>query len=84
MSWSPPTGDYSSTVSAYRVYWIDASVAGSFLDSLRTTATSITPPNLVPGHRYNLAVASINAAREGLPAGAPATIINGGTPPLPP
>jgi hypothetical protein len=83
LSWDPPTGDYSDTVNAYRVYWLDTSVPGSFLDSVKTTGTALTLSNLTAGHRYLIAISSINAAGESLPAGGPATIVDAGTPAAP-
>lgn len=79
LSWTRPTTTYSETISGYRIYFVDETVNG-WADSVTTTATSYTLSGLVSGHRYNVAIASINAAGEGLPSGSPPSVLGAGTP----
>ncbi|MEU8014316.1 GDSL-type esterase/lipase family protein [Micromonospora parva] len=83
VQWDPPTGSYSGTVSGYRVYFVDESISGGFLDSVRTSGTSARIPNLINGHRYGMVIASINAGGEGYPAAAPAVVPGYGRPSAP-
>lgn len=83
LGWSAPTGTYSSTVRAYKVYWLDQNVPGAFLDSQTVTTTTTRVAGLVAGHRYTLAISSINLAGEGVPSGAPDAIPGGGRPAAP-
>lgn len=79
LAWTRPTTNYSSTINGYRVYYVDETVGGG-AQSASTSGTTLTLTGLVSGHRYNVAIASINAAGEGLPSGAPPSITGVGTP----
>jgi lysophospholipase L1-like esterase len=83
LSWVPPSGDYSGTVSSYIVYWRDDFDADAWLSSDTTTGTSFRISGLVPGHRYSIAVASVNAAGDGLPSGAMSAVPGLGRPGVP-
>jgi lysophospholipase L1-like esterase len=83
LSWDPPIGLYSDTVSGYTVHYNDQSVAGSVMTTVRTGTRSIRLSGLVNGHTYALAVGSVNAAGDGNPGGAPAAIPGAGRPAAP-
>ncbi|MGK5441559.1 GDSL-type esterase/lipase family protein [Micromonospora sp. URMC 105] len=67
--WDAATGPYSETVHTYVVYYLDNSVPGAIVSTKSTTGRSIRLSGLVSGHSYTVAVCSVNAAGEGLPAG---------------
>ncbi|WP_433387045.1 fibronectin type III domain-containing protein [Micromonospora sp. KLBMP9576] len=71
MSWDAATGPYSGTVHSYRVYYLDSSEPGSIVATKTTTGRSVRLSGLISGHSYVLAVCSLNAAGEGLPAPGP-------------
>ncbi|XVV08552.1 GDSL-type esterase/lipase family protein [Actinoplanes sp. CA-131856] len=71
VSWSPATGLYSDTVSGYVVYYMDRADPNAFVASVRTNGLSATLTGLTSGHNYAIAVASVNAAGAGSPAGGP-------------
>jgi lysophospholipase L1-like esterase len=79
LSWTRPTTTFSDTISGYRVYFVDETTGG-WADTRSTSGTSYTLTGLVAGHRYNVAIASVNAAGEGLPSGVPASIVGSGAP----
>ncbi|WP_158293941.1 fibronectin type III domain-containing protein [Kribbella sp. VKM Ac-2568] len=83
LGWVPPTGDYSDTVASYIVYWRDDFDPDAWISSRTTTGTTLRLTGLIPGHRYNIAVASVNAAGDGLPSGAMPAIPGSGTPTVP-
>ncbi|MFI5712430.1 SGNH/GDSL hydrolase family protein [Kribbella sp. NPDC051620] len=83
LAWSRPTGDYSDTVSSFIVYAVDENIPGAWLTAYKTPATNYRITNLIPGHRYNLAVASVNYYGDGLPNGAMPAIPGAGTPGVP-
>jgi len=80
LSWQPPTGPNSDSVSGYRAYWIDQSVSQPTLNSMRINATSGRLSNLIAGHRYAIAVASINVYGEGTANAGAEAIVAGGVP----
>lgn len=80
LSWTRPTTPYSDTVSGYKIFYLDETAVGELAKTVTTTATSYTLTGLVNEHRYSVAVASINAAGDGLPSGAPASIVGYGAP----
>ncbi|WP_433387142.1 GDSL-type esterase/lipase family protein [Micromonospora sp. KLBMP9576] len=67
--WDAATGPYSETVNRYNVYYLDNSVPGAIVSMVSTTDRSIRLSGLVSGHSYTVAICSVNAAGEGLPAG---------------
>ncbi|GIE30534.1 hypothetical protein Ait01nite_035790 [Actinoplanes italicus] len=67
--WDAATGPYSETVNRYLVYYLDNSVPGAIVSTASTTGRSVRLSGLVSGHSYTVAVCSVNAAGEGLPAG---------------
>ncbi|MEQ4300644.1 GDSL-type esterase/lipase family protein [Plantactinospora sp. B6F1] len=69
--WDAATGPYSDTVHRYTVYYLDNSEPGAIVSTKSTTGRSIRLSGLVSGHSYVLAVCSVNAAGEGLPAPGP-------------
>ncbi|GAA3565892.1 SGNH/GDSL hydrolase family protein [Kribbella ginsengisoli] len=83
LTWTRPTGDYSETVSSFIVYAVDENVPGAWLTAYKTPATNYRITNLIPGHRYNLAVASVNYYGDGLPNGAMPVVPGAGTPGVP-
>jgi lysophospholipase L1-like esterase len=83
LSWTRPSGAYTDSINGYRVNWLDSTVGGAVQTRLVSgTSTAIT--GLVAGHRYELALASINATGEGRLGGANAAIPGAGTPASPP
>jgi hypothetical protein len=83
LAWSAPSGNPSdATVSGYDVFWLDATTAtpGQYPQEAGTGQTSYTITGLAPGHTYDLALASVNAAGTGQWAGAPSAIAGDGTP----
>jgi len=83
VSWTAPTGKYTSTIERYGVLTYDQDTPGAWLNDVGVKGTSAHIDGLTPGHRYAVAVEAWNAAGGGLPGGAPAVIIGGGTPPAP-
>ncbi len=77
LTWTPPTGPFTDTLSGYRLYYMDKSVTDGFLQAVTigAGATSYRLTGLVPGHRYNLAMSSINAAGDGFPNGTPEIVV---------
>ncbi len=71
VSWGAATGPYSETVRGYTVYYLDNSQPGAIVSTVSTAGRSIRLSGLVSGHSYTVAVCSVNAAGEGMPAGGP-------------
>ncbi|SNY70113.1 GDSL-type esterase/lipase family protein [Paractinoplanes atraurantiacus] len=71
VSWSRATGLYSDTVNGYVVYYMDRANPNAFVASVRTSGLSATITGLTSRHNYAIAVASVNAAGAGSPAGGP-------------
>jgi lysophospholipase L1-like esterase len=83
LTWSAPSGSaYDNSISGYHVFWLDTNppCPGFALQGAQTTQTSYTISGLTPGHAYDLALASVNAAGLGQWAGAPQVIAGDGTP----
>jgi hypothetical protein len=72
ITWSAPTGANSGTVTGYRVYYKDQAIANSVADMRAVTGTSVQLTGLVRNHSYAIAISSVNAAGEGVPAYVPA------------
>lgn len=83
LTWQPPTGDFSQSVSGYKVFWFDQTAAGAVIADRVVNTASARIENLVAGHRYSLAVSSINAAGEGFPSGAASAVVGYGVPATP-
>ncbi|MFD1370867.1 fibronectin type III domain-containing protein [Actinoplanes sichuanensis] len=79
-SWTPPSGAFSDTVGAYRVYYFDLSIPDAVVDSRYTADTNFRLLGLEPGHRYVFLVASVNAGGEGFPSVAAEAYFGFGSP----
>ncbi|WP_159104821.1 GDSL-type esterase/lipase family protein [Plantactinospora sp. BB1] len=75
VSWDAATGPYSETVHKYTVYYLDSSEPGAIVSTKSTTGRSVRLSGLVSGHTYILAVCSVNAAGEGMPAAGPSRTV---------
>ncbi len=86
LTWSAPSGSpYDNSISGYDVFWLDTNppCPGFALQAAQTTQNSFTITGLTPGHTYDLALASVDAAGAGRWAGAPPVIAGAGTPTAP-
>ena len=81
ISWQPPTGAFSDTVTGYQLYYFDQTQADSFISApIWAAGTSYRLTGLVPGHRYTIVVSSMNTAGEGFPSAGPEVIFGYGAP----
>jgi hypothetical protein len=86
LSWVRPFGGANdNSIDGYTVYWLDADAGcpNQIPSDAKATGTSYTITGLVPGHLYDLAIASNNAAGTGAWQGDPAAIVGYGAPAAP-
>lgn len=83
VEWSPSEGPYSGSISHYQIYWWDLDTECAFLLGASFAGTTATLRDLIPGHRYFVAVESFNAAGAGLPYIARTVRVNNFRPSIP-
>ncbi|GAA2655463.1 hypothetical protein Adu01nite_91390 [Paractinoplanes durhamensis] len=83
VSWGAATGAYTDTIDRYELIVWDRDTPGAFIGGTAVKSRSVHFDGLIPGHRYDVWVATWNAAGGGLPGGARPVTIGAGTPPAP-
>lgn len=77
ISWNTPTGPYTDSIDRYGVLTFDDDAPDEIIQSVGIRGLSAHIGGLIPGHRYEVAVQTWNAAGGGLPNGANAVTIGG-------
>ncbi len=83
VTFDPPTGPYTDSITEYNVIFYDFDTPCSYLGGAAFTGSPAQLHGLVPGHRYLVAPTTYNAAGGGFPEIVNSVIVGGGTPAVP-
>jgi len=83
LAWGTPTGPYAGTIDRYEVIVWDRDTPGAYIQTTGIRGLSAHIDGLVPGHKYQVWIATWNAAGGGLPGAARPVRIGAGTPAAP-
>lgn len=77
VSWDAATGPYVGSIDRYGLHTFDDNLRGAIVQSVGIRGTSAHIDELIPGHRYEIAVQAWNAAGGGIPNGGNAVTVGG-------
>jgi len=83
VSFDPPTGPYTDTITEYNLIFFDYDQPCSYLGGAAFQSSPVHLDGLVPGHHYLIAFATYNAAGGGFPEIVHDVVIGGGIPAIP-
>lgn len=67
ISWDPPTGSYTDTISVYNILYWDKDGDCTYITGAGFTSSPAHTGGLLPGHHYLVAPVTWNAAGQGFP-----------------
>lgn len=67
LTFDPPTGPYTNSIIEYNILYWDKDIPGAYLSGAAFVDSPIHIDGLVPGHHYDVAPLTWNAAGEGFP-----------------
>jgi lysophospholipase L1-like esterase len=77
VSWDAATGPYAGSIERYGVLTFDDDLPGAIIQSVGIHGRSAHIDGLIPGHKYEVAVQTWNAAGGGIPNGGNAVTVGG-------
>ncbi len=75
VTWTAPTGPYTDTIDRYGLLVFDDDTAGAYVMTFGVRGTSAHVDDLTPGHHYEIAMNTWNAAGGGIPSGGPSVLV---------